>query len=684
MDLMFLMIVYISGLVSGDLYMHTPRGCNNRLNEQSANRNNANRLFDSQNNNRGGYNVGDLTDAAFNAGATDDNSPFPNGLSKGQYSMMFYEGSHFTIEWTNQHGCGGEEGSDPNKLNCNLVFQIGCQTKTDAQIPAQLHLDLKSGRNTNTPATANSNTDWTTQAANNDNNGRGRHETEGWYYQCSKMTRNKGLFLADQNVKGESAQYTRQNPNGNRRGLECPEERDYYPYWNPTPFMDLAVLTDNVQDCTERFNFQGNSQNNNNVCSCYNTLAPDTRGDTEECYNHVHNETECAAETGCMWSCYSHGIPAPLCQKAPWTRANSLGNGRTGRPTTLNVTMPTLVPGSIGQYTDIKTLASGQKVAKCIMRMRYNMTTDDYDPANTNASHNYDRNAQPEPIVSPVTQNPTVDIGLDSLQGLRLAINTNQFGRTFQDRSHTWYLMSKAGTPFADKEVHNMIVRGKRGNIVQTFPAVEYDFSPKAKEYAMGSVIHLQWTGSNTHNNGNPAGDGQAGDAGEGTTGTDRQNFVPIAKSEDNYPIPFQTTDPDKQTEYAAANIYNHMNCYGPTANPITGTGAAAEVDWSSETMGSLGKDLCALTLFSSGYYRTWADLANANKDKLSVLLNNAPASLAKGIVMEPTTVGSYSFMCTRNNNFSNRSQKGTITVAAAQSVFSWVNKVRTIAFFIT
>ncbi len=35
-------------LVTSDVYMHNPRGSNNRLNERSANRNNANRLFDSQ------------------------------------------------------------------------------------------------------------------------------------------------------------------------------------------------------------------------------------------------------------------------------------------------------------------------------------------------------------------------------------------------------------------------------------------------------------------------------------------------------------------------------------------------------------------------------------------------------------------------------------------------------------
>lgn len=48
-------------LISADIYLHNPRGSNNRLDEANRERTNAKRLFDSQNNNRGGYNVGGIT-----------------------------------------------------------------------------------------------------------------------------------------------------------------------------------------------------------------------------------------------------------------------------------------------------------------------------------------------------------------------------------------------------------------------------------------------------------------------------------------------------------------------------------------------------------------------------------------------------------------------------------------------
>lgn len=51
-------------VVNADVYLHFPPGSNNRVNENTANRQNANNAFDSQNNNKGGYNVPDATSQA--------------------------------------------------------------------------------------------------------------------------------------------------------------------------------------------------------------------------------------------------------------------------------------------------------------------------------------------------------------------------------------------------------------------------------------------------------------------------------------------------------------------------------------------------------------------------------------------------------------------------------------------
>jgi hypothetical protein len=36
------------------------------------------------------------------------------------------------IEWTNQHGCGGNELGDPHKLNCEIVIQYMCTSEDNA------------------------------------------------------------------------------------------------------------------------------------------------------------------------------------------------------------------------------------------------------------------------------------------------------------------------------------------------------------------------------------------------------------------------------------------------------------------------------------------------------------------------------------------------------------------------
>ena len=95
---------------------------------------------------------------------------------------------------------------------------------------------------------------------------------------------------------------------------------------------------------------------------------------------------------------------------------------------------------------------------------------------------------------SPVENDPVVQYGENKID-LQLAINTAQFGRTFQDRSHTFVLKPRP-TNLNDANVHNINVRGKRGNIVQVYPAVEYDFIPKRSSIKAGDLVHFQWTGT--------------------------------------------------------------------------------------------------------------------------------------------------------------------------------------------
>jgi len=622
------LLAVLATLCVADVYMHMPRGSNNRLNEANAQRNNGNRLFDSQNNNRGGYNVGDRTDTAHDTTDPYDQNPDnvlnPDVTDNKQYQMAYFEGSELTVEWTNQHACGGNEADDPQKVNCQLVIQYMCSI--EAQVPGTTTKDygmsvyLRNGGSTNRPTEPNNfaevMTDADSVATTPPTDDQGRHESKGWYYECKNRERNKGLLTLDQKLQGSSAKYTRQNPNGNQNGLECPEERDYYPYWWPAPWVDVAYLTDRVERCPD---IAAATQNTNAVYKCRGLAG------TSDSTTQAPIQQEACETAGGTWTAYEKNRAGPDCEQAPWSRTNHLGNGRDGQHINYTWTLPAfddLIGDAFGDTHESK---------KCVLRLRYNISTDDYDPWNSNSSHNY---------AVGVEQNPTVDIGTTSRQGLQLAINTNQFGRTFQDRSHTFFVMKRpSGAPSG--KIYNLNVRGKRGNIVQTYPSVEYDFVPNRMTIGTDDLYHVQWTGSNTHNNGGNGGDGQTGDDGQGTGGTDRNNFVSIKSADLNYPIPLD------KAEFDDLNIVKQSTCY--TLQNFVGTSTASTYED------------CAVTLATSGYYR---DVTTASTQAaLDTQLNTAPASLIGGVVMKTNTRGRYHYMSSRNNNFSNRGQKAWIVV---------------------
>lgn len=672
MKMLLMVMVVVSsfmGLVDADCYMHTPRGSNNRNNERSANRRNANRVFDSQNNNRGGYNVGDLT-----SGAAGNNH-------KKQYQMTYYMSpldvngkSVMPIEWTNQHGCGGNDDNNPHKLNCNIVIQMMCQPHEEHSESQPKTGEIRDGVSTNTndyqaPQPSETYEKFKQRWMAQEKKDRALNENFQWYDKCRKRSRNKGLFTADQKTKDDrGATSTRQNPNGNRRGYECPEERDYYPYWHPTAWKDIMVLAENKSRCAfyeeESFNVKPKHEcvekwegekptdplrhysEHNNEESCKNG-----GGKWTEFHNYLEiledNESDCRAKNGTdfrMKSKLIWGRPMyekdekclvkldpPICEEAPFSRVNHLGNGADLEPLHVQWKIPAF---------------PSRKAQKCVLRIRYNISTDDYDPITTDHKFNG--------INSPVKNNPNLEIGLPG-QTVRLAINTAQFGRTFQDRSHVFRLRSFDKLFKEDNQtLYTVQVRGKRGNIVQTFPAVEYDFFPTDLVMKDKDMVFLTWTGSNTHNNRAPGGDGQTGDAGQGTGGTDRSNVCGLGDRSSNFILPAMHKD---------------SICHGIKTVIFSAVGLK-DVLYPIDAEGNETAKLDAcIQLMSVGYYKCFGDenskcQGHSLKSKqvdMSDLLNNCPASFP-GIVLQ-LKPGTYNYTCSRNNNFTNRSQKATIVV---------------------
>ena len=187
--------------------------------------------------------------------------------------MIYYEGSKLRVEWTNQHACG----DDPTTF-CTMVLQYACEDTLAHVRDGYPSGDLQDADANNAnyspkymkASFQRNNGDGTTtiptDAQSASDTEYGMHESFEYYTKCSNVERNHGLYIADRNL-GCDARSTRQQPNGARYGYECNEERDYYPYWNPSPWRDIAVLTTDPAWCSY---YRENSENVKDRFECVN------------------------------------------------------------------------------------------------------------------------------------------------------------------------------------------------------------------------------------------------------------------------------------------------------------------------------------------------------------------------------------------------------------------------------
>jgi len=781
--------------VSADVYMQSPRGANGRNAERNVNRNNANRLYDTQNNAKGGY-------AAPRA---------VGGPEVEERPMYYYEGEKIPITWTAQHGSGAGGNVDGQIIlqwgasatfDPTSKFSVGANVGTPRDgIPANGN-DAATDRIPANAASALASTTATRRF--------GMHESFDYYDRYSRTEREKGLYTADQNLNRNDARATRQNPNGNRNGLEIPEERDHYPWSNPSPWVDIAVLDMKYTPEKEKW-FQQNShvqakglcvgnggngqaqalnQRNwpNNAADCaqlgadwtntlygpdYNqangpigpmpivaTLAPsssnhlgaaqayanpDASNAYELCLQTTQQQqaasTQCAAtEAQCVLPCaWMAGTCRPAVQHLATTKGrNKCPGGSVATGTFFDDTR---------QFFDDNTAGTGTGstyywsipfgVAKAglggteasVLRMRYNMSSHDF-PSYTagdnylsnkpfdaapgvNASYNCrgDTNQAGRPCsaVSPVTQDPYIQVrgaaaGATAGQGngiLSLALNTNQYARTFQDRTYVFKIVARPTELMGlnPKIIVGLTVKGKRGNIVQTYPAVEYDFFPKELIVDENAQVHIQWTGSdynpqrgcNNGEGGPPDCQGcttlaQANAAANQNSRADRTNLVPMGSAGRNFPAGARGSsivdlyDASSLTGPAGADAHPFASAWGAGIQQ----GVAAKTDDTAAVAWNLmyiGQEAELQAKFGVGCL-SQTDLENINNENQR---ENTPQNCAKlsgkahpyfdagvvniksGINGATATQGkTYAFFSSRNNNFSNRDQTMNICVRSA------------------
>ena len=418
---------WLSGACLADVYLSNPRASNNRLNEKSKNRANDNRLFDSQNNGRGGTNV-------------------------ATYKAQYVPSQTVRVQFTQQHSCGKSENA-----KCDTLIEYMCGANVrDGESTKTIPLDQEKCKNANCER----------------DDAFGMHEDYEYYYQCANRQRNHRLFTSNQKLKLKTALATRQNKNGERHGYECPEERDYWPYWGVSPWRPIALLTDYRQCDQVKKQFL-------NLGYCRASIDEIKRIKPKL----VPLAADDCRELGLKWVDKSDNDDFFCGAHSATSRDNHHGqNGPNG-----NAHFDWTVPGGVPEDHN------------CVIRIRYNITTGDYpiwsdytdNRPDIGANVGFNSSMAGSRRGYELKNDPNVSV-FDFMADAKLELNvqTNQYGRTFQDRTHTFRIRPEE----RESVTHDITVIGERGNAVGVNPGVTIDMLPKRLLAKRDDLIHLHWS----------------------------------------------------------------------------------------------------------------------------------------------------------------------------------------------